>query len=369
MLVLVEAAVRTNPVTEGNVNVEMRDQGMSDESIHEKELGGKLLASVSRSFYLTLKALPKKVREPISLAYLLARTADTIADTSQVPADTRLECLARFRDLVMSRADANAERSLAAVLKGRFCPHQADEAEARLMEKFADAIRWLRSVKGPQAAAIQQVLQPIIRGQTLDIERFPEDGKTRALRNAEQLDEYTHLVAGCVGEFWTKLCLSELPDAFAAGSHREELTDWGIRFGKGLQLVNILRDLPEDIAAGRCYLPEDELKNTGRQLVELKLDKKTLDPLRKKWQAKCEEHLAFGLRYVAAIRDGKLRYATALPLLIGARTAALLRSAGWEQLAAGVKVSRLEIAKIMAEGAIACRKPESLVRLFDKLGK
>ncbi|MCA1964642.1 MAG: squalene/phytoene synthase family protein, partial [Prosthecobacter sp.] len=63
------------------------------ESHHERELGGQLLASVSRSFYLTLKALPAELREPISLAYLLARTADTIADTAEAPAALRLECL------------------------------------------------------------------------------------------------------------------------------------------------------------------------------------------------------------------------------------------------------------------------------------
>ena len=44
---------------------------------------------MSRSFYLTLKALPKELREPISLAYLLARTADTIADTASSEKTTR----------------------------------------------------------------------------------------------------------------------------------------------------------------------------------------------------------------------------------------------------------------------------------------
>jgi len=39
-----------------------------------------VLKGVSRSFYLTLRVLPKKLREPIGLAYLLARTADTLTD-------------------------------------------------------------------------------------------------------------------------------------------------------------------------------------------------------------------------------------------------------------------------------------------------
>ena len=44
-----------------------------------------LLKATSRSFYLTLGVLPARVRPQIGLAYLLARMADTIADTDIVP--------------------------------------------------------------------------------------------------------------------------------------------------------------------------------------------------------------------------------------------------------------------------------------------
>jgi len=43
-----------------------------------------LLKATSRSFYLTLRVLPAAVRSQIGLAYLLARTTDTIADTELV---------------------------------------------------------------------------------------------------------------------------------------------------------------------------------------------------------------------------------------------------------------------------------------------
>ncbi|MCI0869448.1 MAG: squalene/phytoene synthase family protein, partial [Chloroflexi bacterium] len=43
-----------------------------------------LLKGVSRSFYLTLRVLPGGIREPVGLAYLLARAADTIADTTLI---------------------------------------------------------------------------------------------------------------------------------------------------------------------------------------------------------------------------------------------------------------------------------------------
>lgn len=342
---------------------------MSDESAHEKTLGGQLLASVSRSFYLTLKALPRIVREPISLAYLLARTADTIADTSQVPAEVRLQSLERFRDLVLGKSGDDEAASLGIFLQGRFCPHQTDEAEARLMTRFRDALAWLRTATPTQLTAIRQVLDHIIRGQMLDIQRFPTESPLRALASASELDDYTWLVAGCVGDFWTRLCLADLPSAFSKDADIAALIDSGIRYGKGLQLINILRDLPRDLAAGRCYMPEDDLKKDGRSLVEVRLSPRVLDPLRQQWLAKCEAHLDQGFHYIRQIADGKLRYATALPLFIGIRTAALLRDASWERLAAGIKVSRLETAKILADTALACRDEARLEKLRDKLAR
>ena len=69
-----------------------------------------------------------------------------------------------------------------------------------------------------------------------------------ALRTDEELDDYTYRVAGCVGEFWTKMCRAHLfpraplDDAFLLAN--------GVRFGKGLQLVNILRDVAADLRHG-----------------------------------------------------------------------------------------------------------------------
>ena len=89
---------------------------MSDETHHERELGGQLLAAVSRSFYLTLKALPKELREPISLAYLLARTADTIADTGSgelVPLTPSGENIDRLRETAQMMLNARYNMKLA----------------------------------------------------------------------------------------------------------------------------------------------------------------------------------------------------------------------------------------------------------------
>src|SRR4051812_7248031 len=65
------------------------------------ELLTSLLKDVSRSFYLTLRVLPREVRSQIGLAYLLARTTDTVADTEVLPLEARLEALDKLRRRIL----------------------------------------------------------------------------------------------------------------------------------------------------------------------------------------------------------------------------------------------------------------------------
>ena len=60
-----------------------------------------LLKRNSRSFYLTLRVLPRAIRRQIGLAYLLARTTDTIADTEIVSPGHRLEALDQLRERIV----------------------------------------------------------------------------------------------------------------------------------------------------------------------------------------------------------------------------------------------------------------------------
>src|ERR1700760_3969843 len=52
-----------------------------------------LLRGVSRSFYLSVRFLPGRIRTAIALGYLLARASDTIADTNQLPPAERIDLL------------------------------------------------------------------------------------------------------------------------------------------------------------------------------------------------------------------------------------------------------------------------------------
>lgn len=329
-------------------------------------LSGKLLEGVSRSFYLTLKALPQGLREPISLAYLLARTADTLADTPNIPEGEKEASLSEFNRLVQTEAEARdkaAEAALCERLRGSFVLHQEDASEARLLERLPEIFEAYHQLPARLADATRRVLAPIVRGQLLDIRRFPVDGQVRALQTAAELDDYTYLVAGCVGEFWTRVSASELQEDFAGSTPLDQMVEWGIRYGKGLQLVNILRDVSKDIRMGRCYFPAEELAAHGLTLEEVSRDPARLIPVTASWRVRCREHLEQGLRYLEAVRHRRVRYATALPLLLAFRTLDRLEKASPAEFLQGIKVPRSEVATLLLKATLANFRIRSLLKL------
>src|SRR3954470_13166293 len=99
--------------------------------MNRDSLRGPLLRSVSRSFYLSLRFLPKALRAPLSLSYLLARATDTIADTTEPPVALRTEALRKLAAAIQGKTPAEA----AAQLRQTFAPLQNDEAERALIEQ------------------------------------------------------------------------------------------------------------------------------------------------------------------------------------------------------------------------------------------
>ena len=78
--------------------------GVDDPGRRSWHLRTAILRSVSRSFYLSIRFLPRLLREPIALAYLLARATDTVADTTRVPGTVRIEVLKMFSDGILGKA-------------------------------------------------------------------------------------------------------------------------------------------------------------------------------------------------------------------------------------------------------------------------
>ena len=310
------------------------------------ELLGGLLRQVSRSFYLSLVILPRPLREPLGLAYLLARAADTVTDTLLLPRPERIGHLQTLR-----RAFAGA-RHLVGAVAAACAPHQDHAAERRLLERLEAVLAAVERLPEPDRARVRATLATITDGMLFDLERFPgEDAKgLAALDTLEDLDRYTYLVAGCVGEFWTDLHVAHRPRLRAWDAAAMRAT--GVRFGKALQLTNVLRDAPADIAHGRCYLPARELSALGLAPADLlgPSGAARARPLLDRILGIARGHYDAAWRYTLAIprAEWRMRLACAWPLLIGEATLRLLADHDNALAApAPLKISRATVRAIL----------------------
>ena len=314
-----------------------------------------VLKGVSRSFYLTLRVLPKKLREPIGLAYLLARTADTLTDRlagfpGQRAGSTgaRLESLVTLRSQVAGPADLGVLRELSS----RSVDDDSSPQERALFGSLVDSFALLESLDYSDRQQVRWVVDTLIQGMEMDLNTFPakDSGGLAALSTGADLDRYTYLVAGCVGEFWTNVTTS----------HESSLKEWdvsemsatGVRFGKALQLTNVLRDIPRDLRNGRCYLPANELTTSGLVPEDL------LDPANEAraravlvpWMQTAIGHFQAAEEYLTAIprRSVRLRLACLWPLLLGLATLARpARGGNWLDPDSTTKVSRRWVYRMM----------------------
>lgn len=283
----------------------------------------RLLREVSRSFYLSIRVLPRPMRRPVALAYLLARASDTLADTPEVAAALKQSLLEGFAgELGGGNGEWRADL-------GEFRERQDHAGERALIGRLASLFDQLAALPDDERRHVTAVATTIISGQRLDVERSAI--ARHRMPDADSLEDYCHRVAGCVGLFWTRIGFTTLGPRFSR-SDPGELEAMGERFGRGLQLVNILRDLPGDLAQGRCYLP-----------VEPEPDAILEEATR--WRQVARERMEDGLDYARRLRTRRLRIAVALPALLGIETLDRLDGADWPMLERGVKVSRRTVRK------------------------
>ncbi|PUE55253.1 phytoene/squalene synthase family protein [Limnohabitans parvus] len=330
-----------------------------------------LLRHVSRSFDLSIRLLPGPLQAPVAIGYLLARATDTVADTTALPLDERQHLLNRMNQVITSPGTGARQTHDLSPLTQAFAAQQTDPHERALMQSLPQCLPLLQTLGKDDQASVRQVLGHITQGQQLDMARFGPG--LHALNTEAELDEYTWLVAGCVGEFWTELCARHLPGY--ARLEQQEMMRIGRQYGMGLQRLNILRDAGADLAAGRCYWPAETLATVGLSPDLLAQAAhtghadtlNTLTPLYNQWLDRTQAQLADGMRYAMALKPLRLRLASALPALIGIRTVTLLRQTGPLALTQRVKMPRHEMRQLMWQIAMGLGSPSTLGRLFQKL--
>lgn len=294
-----------------------------------------LLKAVSRSFYLSMVWLPPAMRRGIALGYMLARATDSVADTSTAAPGKRAEVLRQMRRAVLGTLPADEQEELLRMLRGEMADAQTKESEATLLRRFGECLEELAQVSEVEQQLLRRVLSRIVKGQLWDLSYFDEH---EVVESAGETFRYTYLVAGCVGEFWTDLGLATMGAEFCPPERRDIMAQAAVRYGQGLQLVNILRDLDEDAARGRVYLsPYRERGKTMHPCTTLEW-----------WHNRAYWFLWDGLDYARRLGTFRLRFTAMLPALLGQKTLRLIKQrTGSER----VKISRWTVYATLLEAA------------------
>jgi phytoene synthase len=196
---------------------------------HSRAITKKSASNLALAFVL----LPREKRDAMSALYAFCREVDDVADNENVPAENRRAQLAGWR----------ADVKLA-------CENQLP------------------------AFPTNRELQPVIQKFALRFELFDElikgcemDLDTKRYENFERLELYCHRVASVVGLLSIEIF----------GYKNFATRDYAIYLGKALQFTNILRDVKNDAARGRIYLPQSELKKFNVAEAEILASKYSAD--------------------------------------------------------------------------------------------
>jgi len=322
----------------------------TDTTASRQELLRDLLKRVSRLFYTTLAVVPADVREQVSLAYLFARAADTIADTDLIDRPRRLDYLGQLKAQFISDQVAWVQVK---DIREAIGPLQQHVAERVLLERLEDCFRLFQSFAPDDRRRVQRLMTTLTQGMEMDLTAFPgtSPADLASFKTLDDLDRYTYYVAGCVGEFWTDLMCA----------HRRALRSWnvrdmsevGVRFGKGLQLTNVVKDIAHDLQRGRCYVPEALLSGAGLTPRHL-LDGANLPrfrPVLTRLVRTAVEHLDQGWLYTMAIPrlEIRLRLSCMWPILSAGETLKhVLHSPDLLNPAVHVKIPRSKVYQILA---------------------
>jgi hydroxymethylglutaryl-CoA reductase len=324
-----------------------------------------MLPEVSRTFALSIHALPDSLRNAVAIAYLLCRIVDTIEDEAGIDPEVRVRLFDAFdRILTDDRSDpAVLEQLSKAVGLGQ------NESEQRLMTECGRVFRAYRSLDAVQVEAIRPHVFEMSAGMREYTARADRAGRL-ILEDMEDLERYCYFVAGTVGNLLTGLFEHTVPvlDERVRSAIRER----AVAFGLGLQMVNIVKDVSADFVRGDVFLPLATAKEHGIALDELLAPQKRQEALQVV-RAVCSRarlHLERAAEYTTlwpAPLGRSVRQFCGVPLALA--LASLVEvEAGHDTLRPNrvPKISREAVATLFADVTRSVDDDRALMELFER---
>ncbi len=267
----------------------------------------------------------------MACTYLLARLADSITDSGSWTLAERLAHLELWENAILKKVPT--------LYKTTASLGKLPEKEAQLVANAQEILAFFTSLPPKHQEFSQELLSVLIQGMKWDLKTFYEKASSNGepvcgVKDLHTFDWYCFMIAGCVGRYWVQMF--ELP---------QTLEILAVAYGRGLQRINILRDVREDWERGRVYLPKTILDQ-----FELSDQRPWLAP---KWNefvriycAETEDLLLRGANFCDALKveSVRLRWSSVMPLLIGVKTINKLKNAReWSQK---IKIDRGTVKKL-----------------------
>jgi farnesyl-diphosphate farnesyltransferase len=271
----------------------------------DREYQAAILPGVSRTFALTIPALPARLADVVTNAYLLCRLADTIEDDVGLSNAEKSAFHDRFVTVVEGKGSAEAfAAELAPLLSTRVLDDERD-----LVRNTAKIVRITHGFSQEEQAALIRCVRIMCSG----MPEFQRRKSLKGLRDLEEMGSYCYFVAGVVGEMLTQLFCLHCPEI---NRHRERLMELAVSFGQGLQMTNILKDIWDDREAQACWLPRSVFGDGKFRLEALDEEHRS-------------EAFVAGLNKLVGVAHAHLRDAMEYTCLIPKREAGIRKFCFW----------------------------------------
>jgi 15-cis-phytoene synthase len=221
------------------------------------------------SFYYSFLVLPAAERDAIVTVWDACRAIDDAVDEAPSPADARAQ-LAFWRDEIGRVFDRGTPLS----------------PQGRALQPVAAAF-----------ALPRRAFEDLVDGVEMDLTR-------QRYATFDDLREYCWRVASTVGI----ICLNIFGCRHPGGR------DYAMNLGLALQLTNIVRDVKTDLAGGRIYLPQDEMRRVGCTEAALAAGQVT-GPVAALLELQCRRAHEYYERAAAALPPGEARHLVAAEIM------------------------------------------------------
>ena len=317
-----------------------------------------ILPKVSRTFALSIKALPNPIKLWTAHSYLICRLLDTFED-----------------DPILSLADKRKAISIiqSGLISGKKCNLKlfvkkisASTHEKILIKKSDELIAGIKNYPEPVKKTISQWANEMAIG--MKKYSFSKSRGLKLINTINDLDEYCYYVAGTVGHMFTDMFLFH--SKTISEKRKNILIKNKVYFGKALQLVNIIKDSSSDYLENRCFIPMELFKKNKITIKEffkgnqIKKNEKIYSVLIKK----AEKYLKNAVLYTESIpkKHYRVRVFCILPILLAYKTLNLLKDniPALIKNPGQVKITRKEVKKAIRQSI-----PSSLSnKYFRKAG-